>query len=94
MPFTGNKSPGAKKGSDEWHSDNINNIFWVKRTFTRDVLVFMLYGYTVNINQDFFFNSGSQNQNSIWITSVCNIYWIVKWLKNPNNTTTNKFLKF
>jgi hypothetical protein len=27
MPFTGNKSPGAKKGSDEWHSDNINNIF-------------------------------------------------------------------
>ena len=30
---------------------------------TRDVLVFMLYGYTVNINQDFFFNSGSQSQN-------------------------------
>ena len=31
----------------------------------RDVLVFVLYGYTVNINQDFFFNSGSQSQISI-----------------------------
>ena len=34
MPFTGNKSPGAKKGSDEWWWDNFTNIFWVKRTFT------------------------------------------------------------
>ena len=34
MPFTGNKSPGAKKGSDEWQCDNFTNIFWVKRTFT------------------------------------------------------------
>ena len=34
MPFTGNKSPGTKKGSDEWHYDNFTNIFWVKRTFT------------------------------------------------------------
>ena len=34
MPFTGNKSPGAKKGSDEWWCDNFTNIFWVKRTFT------------------------------------------------------------
>ena len=33
MPFTGNKSPGTKKGSDEWHYDNFTNIFWVKRTF-------------------------------------------------------------
>ena len=33
MPFTGNKSPGAKKGSDEWRCDNFTNIFWVKRTF-------------------------------------------------------------
>ena len=33
MPFTGNKSPGAKKGSDEWWCDNFTNIFWVKRTF-------------------------------------------------------------
>ena len=34
MPFTGNKSPGAKKGSDVWQWDNFPNIFWVKRTFT------------------------------------------------------------
>ena len=34
MPFTGNKSPGAKKCSDEWWCDNFTNIFWVKRTFT------------------------------------------------------------
>ena len=27
MPFTGNKSPGAKKGSDEWQCDNFTNIF-------------------------------------------------------------------
>ena len=27
MPFTGNKSPGAKKGSDEWKCDNLTNIF-------------------------------------------------------------------
>ena len=27
MPFTGNKSPGAKKGSDEWQFDNFTNIF-------------------------------------------------------------------
>ena len=33
MPFTGNKSPGAKKGSDEWQCENFTNIFWVKRTF-------------------------------------------------------------
>ena len=26
MPFTGNKSPGAKKGSDEWQCDNFTNI--------------------------------------------------------------------
>ena len=35
MPFTGNKSPGAKKCSDEWWCDNFTNIFWVKRTFIR-----------------------------------------------------------
>ena len=35
MPFTGNKSPGAKKGSDEWQYDNFTNIFWVKRTFIK-----------------------------------------------------------
>ena len=34
MPFTGNKSPGAKQGSDEWQCDNFTNIFGVKRTFT------------------------------------------------------------
>ena len=27
MPFTGNKSAGAKKGSDEWQYDNFTNIF-------------------------------------------------------------------
>ena len=27
MPFTGNKSLGAKKGSDEWQCDNFTNIF-------------------------------------------------------------------
>ena len=27
MPFTGNKSSGAKKGSDEWQCDNFTNIF-------------------------------------------------------------------
>ena len=27
MPFTGNKNPGAKKGSDEWQCDNFTNIF-------------------------------------------------------------------
>ena len=27
MPFTENKSPGAKKGSDEWQYDNFTNIF-------------------------------------------------------------------
>ena len=27
MPFTGNKSPGAKKGSDEWQCDNFTNTF-------------------------------------------------------------------
>ena len=35
MPFTGNKSPGAKKGSDEWQCDNFTNIFWVKPTFNK-----------------------------------------------------------
>ena len=35
MPFTGNKSPGAKKCSDEWWCDNFSNIFWVKRTFMK-----------------------------------------------------------
>ena len=35
MPFTGNKSSGAKKGSDEWWWDSFTNIFWVKHTFTR-----------------------------------------------------------
>ena len=34
MPCTWNKSPGAKKGSDEWQCDNFTNIFWVKCTFT------------------------------------------------------------
>ena len=27
MQFTGNKSPGTKKGSDEWQCDNFTNIF-------------------------------------------------------------------
>ena len=27
MPFIGNKSPGAKKGSDKWQYDNFTNIF-------------------------------------------------------------------
>ena len=44
MPFTGNKSPGAKKGSDKWQYDNFTNIFWVKRSFTQNekVLIFAI----------------------------------------------------
>ena len=51
MPFTGNKSPGAKKGSDEWQCDNFTNIFWLKRTFTSDQnLVIFLFG-TKHVNK-------------------------------------------
>ena len=44
MPLTGNKSPGAKKGSDEWHYDNFTNIFWVKRTFN------MIFNFESQLN--------------------------------------------
>ena len=49
MPSTGNKSSGAKKGSDEWWWDNFTNIFWVKRTFNnwsaknRDQLIWKIW---------------------------------------------------
>ena len=46
MPLTGNKSPGAKKGSDEWWCDNFANIFWVKRTFIQ--LLFQFSGEVFN----------------------------------------------
>ena len=47
MPFTGNKSPGAKKGSDEWQCDNFTNIFWLKRTFKP----YRVWVCSVSINQ-------------------------------------------
>ena len=45
MPFTGNKSSGAKKGSDEWWCDNFTNIFWVKHTLPMTITSNLRYLY-------------------------------------------------
>ena len=64
MPFTGNKSPGAKKGSDEWQCDNFTNIFWIKRTFTYFIIL------QVSSHQ----NHAKQKVMSAWNSQIVNLH--------------------
>ena len=67
MPFTGNKSPGAKKGSDEWRCDNFTNIFWVKRTFTRCKLYYYILTLYLKNSQNYVAKKPKKNHQQTWL---------------------------
>ena len=85
MPFTGNKSPGAKKGSDEWWWDNFTNIFWVKRTFISSCChrISMDVKISRQIRDKYQCSFKSHWQNSMQIFTKLGIYGLeldVSWI--------------